>query len=123
MDDLDQIFKKLKIILKKYEGPFTPKIDFKLRYELWSIKDLEISGHKKKEVYFAGLIVRSDYVGFYFMPMYTQKNLRNAVGAELLSLLRGKSCFHIKTLNPKLEKEIKNALALGLKLYKKREWV
>ena len=27
-------------------------------YDLWSIKDLVIEGHKRKEVYFAGLIIQ-----------------------------------------------------------------
>jgi hypothetical protein len=123
VSELIEIFSKLKGMLKKYEKYFTPKFDLDSKYDLWSIKDLEIAGRKRKEVYFAGLIIQSSYVGFYFMPIYTDTKLKDVFGDNLLKLLKGKSCFHIKKLTPELESEIKQALELGFKLYKKRRWV
>ena len=120
---LVDIFTHLKTLLKKYEGPLTPKFDLDSKYDLWSVKDLEIAGRKRKEVYFAGLIIQSSYVGFYYMPIYTDTTLKDVFGPELLSLLKGKSCFHVKTLDTKLEKQIKKALEVGYKLYKERGWV
>jgi len=38
---------------------------------VWFVKDLVIAGRKCKEVFFAGLIIQKSYVGFYFMPVYT----------------------------------------------------
>lgn len=61
-DHLTEIFQKLKNILKEYEGPLKPKFDLDSKYDLWSFKDLEIAGRKRKEVYFAGLIIQSKYV-------------------------------------------------------------
>jgi len=121
--ELISIFRKIKKMMKKYEKPLVPKWDLDSKYDLWSIKDLEIDGRKRKEVYFTGLIIQSNYVGFYFMPVYTDTKLKDFFDPELLSLLKGKSCFHIKTLSPKLEKQIEKALKSGYSLYKKRGWI
>ena len=122
-EHLIEIFKKLKKLLKKYEKPLKPKWDLDSKYDLWSFKDLEISGRKRKEVYFAGLIIQSNYVGFYFMPVYVDTKLKEVFQPELLKLLKGKSCFHIKSLDKKLERQIKEALDIGYRLYKKRDWI
>ncbi|MCP4049684.1 MAG: hypothetical protein GY730_03150 [bacterium] len=56
-EELVKIFKSLKAILKKYEGSLKPKFDLDSKYDLWSFKDIEIEGRKRKEVYpdFVGL--------------------------------------------------------------------
>jgi len=122
-EHLIDIFQQLKTILKEYEGPFTPKFDLDSKYDLWSIKNIEIDGRKRKEVYFAGLIIQSKYVGFYYMPIYTDTDLKEVFEPDLLKLLKGKSCFHIKELDANLEKQIRRALKIGFKLYKARAWV
>ena len=120
---LVELFNKLKAILKEYEGEFTPKYNEEGKYDLWSIRDVEIAGRKRKEVYFAGLIVRKKYVGFYYMPLYAEKDLGDVFDPELLSLLKGKSCFHVREMNDRLEKQIRKALKVGFKLYQERDWV
>jgi len=118
-----KIFKRLKNILNKYEDPLVPKYNLDSKYDLWSVKDIEIAGRKRKEIYFAGLIIQSSYVGFYFMPIYADTSLEKVFKPELLKLLKGKSCFHIKELNADLEKQIAKALDAGYRLYKKRKWI
>ena len=49
--------------------------------------------------------------------------MKKIFAPELLALLKGKSCFHVKTLDAKLETQIRRALAAGFRLYKKRGWV
>ena len=51
-ENLVDIFKQLKKILKKYENPLKPRIDLDSRYDLWSIKDVEIAGKKQKNIVF-----------------------------------------------------------------------
>ncbi len=121
--ELVKIFKKLKKILKKYENPLKPKLDLDSKYDLWSFKNIEIAGRKRKEIYFAGLIIQSNYVGFYYMPIYTDTSLEKVFKPELLRLLKGKSCFHIKSLDNQLEIQIEDALKKGYSLYKKRGWI
>ncbi|MBI4547602.1 MAG: DUF1801 domain-containing protein [Ignavibacteriae bacterium] len=122
-DNRTEIFQTIKRLLKEYEPPLVAKSDFDSRYELYSPKGVIIAGRKKSEVWFAGLIIQSNYVGFYFMPVYTNTELKQVFKKELLSTLKGKSCFHIKTLDANLTKQIKEAIEHGYKLYKKRGWI
>ena len=73
--------------------------------------------------YFASAIIQKGYVGFYFMPVYSTPEMKDLFPPELLSLLKGKSCFHIKKLDKKLLAQVRKALKDGYKLYKTREWV
>jgi hypothetical protein len=121
--ELISIFKKLKKILKTYEKPLVSHWNLDSKYDLWSEKEITIGKRIKKEVYFAGLIIQSSYVGFYFMPIYTDSKLKDVFQPELLKTLKGKSCFHITYLDNKLESQIKTALKKGYSLYKKRGWI
>ncbi len=56
-----KIFRGLKKLLKKYERPFISKINDDKHYDLWSIKDVEIAGRMRKEVYFARLVIQRSY--------------------------------------------------------------
>lgn len=109
--------------MKKYENPLVPKMDMDSRYELWSVKNVVIEGRKRKEIYFAGIIIQSNYVGFYYMPVYVETDIKNMFETDLLKLLKGKSCFHIKKIDEVLEKQIADALEQGYLLYKKRGWI
>ena len=121
--ELSIIFKEIRALISKYENPLRPKNDTNERYDLWSYKDLVISNRKRKEVYFAGVIQYGTYVGFYYMPIYVDTDLKEVFDTELLSLLKGKSCFHIKNFTPTLKRQIKSALKTGFSLYRKRGWV
>ena len=122
-DNRIAIFRELKALLKQYEPPFTAKTDLDSRYELWSIKDLTIAGRKRKEVFFAGLIIQRNYVGFYYMPVYTDTAIKKLFKKELLSTLKGKSCFHITKTNKTLLAQVRSALRLGYAMYKKNGWL
>jgi len=121
--ELDQIFNRLKTLVSKYSPPFTVKQNTERNYDLWSIKDLVIEGRKRKEVYFASVIIQKSYVGFYFMPVYTDEELIKVFKPELLKLKKGLSCFHIKKLDQTLEEQIADALKIGYELYLTRGWV
>ncbi len=121
-DNRLEIFKEIKKLLKKYEPPLTATSDFEGRYELVSKKPVEIAGRKKPEIYFAAAIIQSTYVGFYLMSVYAHPEMTKAIPAELLKTLKGKSCFHIKTLDATLKKQIAEALKLSFDFYKKQGW-
>jgi hypothetical protein len=123
MTDLQAIFTTIKKEMAVYQSPFQPKNDKERYYDLWSFKDLVIEGRKRKEVYFAGVIVQKDYVGFYYMPVYAEPEIKALFKPELLKLLKGKSCFHIKTLDEELLRQIREALAAGYRQYQERGWV
>jgi len=121
--ELKHLFQRLKSMLKEYEAIFQSKHNDEKRYDLWSFKPVEILGRKRKEVFFAELIIRKDYVGFYYMPIYTDNELKKVFKPELLSLLKGKSCFHVRELDGELETKIADALRIGFDLYKERGWI
>ncbi len=123
VSDLIAIFDSLRRLIGKYEGPLTAKMDIQGRYDLWSIKEIVIDGRKRKEVAFASAIIQSSYVGFYFMPVYVEEQMKQIFAPELLKLLKGKSCFHIKKIDGKLEEMIAKALEDGFRLYVERGWV
>ena len=122
-EELVSIFDRLKEILKRYEDPLRPKLDLDSRYDLWSFKEVEIAGRKRREVYFAGLIIQSRWVGLYYMPIYTDAELAEVFEPRLLGLLKGKSCFRIRELDEELEAQIDDALRKGYELYEKRGWI
>lgn len=122
-EDLIKIYNELKPILKKYENPLIAKIDLDSRYDLWSVKDLVIEGKKRNEVAFAALIIQSSYVGFYFMPTYTHTEIQQVFHPDLLKLLKGKSCFHIKSVTAELKFHIEEAVKKGYELYQSKGWI
>jgi hypothetical protein len=69
------------------------------------------------------LIIQKGYVGFYFMLVYAETDLKLVFAPKLLKLLKGKSCFHIKKLTPELLDQIRSALQVGYAAYQARGWV
>lgn len=123
--DFDEIFESLQKLLEKFDKNFVQrdvKTD-KPQYHLWSKNKISIEGRKPKQIYFAGIVIQKHFVGFYYMPAYADTRLKDFFEPELLSLLKGKSCFHIKKMDPKLRKQIASALELGFRQYKKRGWL
>jgi len=121
--DLQNIFYLLKGLLEEYCPPLSAKVDESGRYDLWSIKDVVIAGRKRKEVFFASVIIQKNFVGFYYMPIYSAPEMSSIFKPGLLSLLKGKSCFHIKRLDDELREQIEKALKDGYALYQARGWV
>jgi hypothetical protein len=121
--DLLPLFEQAKTILLPYSAHFAVRRDEPGYFDLWSEKEVVIEGRKRKEVFFAGLIIQKSYVGFYFMPVYTEAEAVQFFGAELLATLKGKSCFYIKRLTPEIERQMEDALAKGLELYRGKGWV
>jgi hypothetical protein len=123
MNDLQVVFTTIIKEMTVYRPPLQPKTDTERYYDLWSFKDLVIEGRKRKEVFFAGTIIQKGYVGFYFMPVYAEPQVKGLFKPELLKLLKGKSCFHVKRLDDELIAQIRQALADGFRLYQERRWI
>jgi hypothetical protein len=123
---LEAVFDRLQASLARYAPPLVVRsggISGKRDYQLWSEKRVEIDGRKRDEVYFAGVIGQKGYVGFYFMPVYSDPEQKAMFAPELLSLLKGKSCFHIKRFDDELAAHVDEALAKGFALYVERGWI
>jgi hypothetical protein len=126
LTDLDAIFDRLEASLRRHVPPLVVRagdIAGKRDCQLWSEKDVVVAGRPRTEVFFAGVIVQKGYVGFYFMPVYTHEEARGLFAPELLALLKGKSCFHVRRLDDALLGHVDDALARGFELYRERDWV
>lgn len=121
--NLTEIFARLRAALAKYTPPYHVTLDRAGRYELWSKKAVVVDGRPRKEMFFAGLIVQKDYVGLYYMPIYAETKLTKVFSPRFLKLLKGKSCFHVKTLEGGLYDDAVAALKTGHDLYVQRGWV
>mgnify|MGYP001062054905 CR=1 FL=1 len=120
--DLIPLFEEAKRVLEPYEAYFTPRRDEDGYYDLWYEHEVEENGKKREAIFFASLIIQKSYVGFYYMPVYTHEEAKELFGEEMLSLLKGKSCFYLKEITPAIEAQMKRALEGGLELYRERGW-
>jgi hypothetical protein len=123
MDYLKEIFDEIKPLLAEYEPPMAAIANYESRYELYTDKAVIILGRKKPNLAFASLIIQNGYVGFYFMPVYTNGEIKEVFKPELLKLLKGKSCFHIKKMTPEILNQIRDALKIGFNRYQEQGWV
>jgi hypothetical protein len=123
MDNLKTIFEEIKPFMAAYQPPLVVTANFESRYELYTDKPFIFEGRKKPNISFAGLIIQSGYVGFYFMPIYTSIKLKEDISPELLKLLKGKSCFHIKKTSPELLEQIRRLIKIGFEKYQENGWL
>ena len=123
--DRGEIFAALRAELERFVPPLEARstVRDKDDYQLWSRKPVERDGRKYEETFFAGAIAQKGYVGFYYMPVYAEPEMRKLFAPDLLALLKGKSCFHVKRLDHGLRGQIRAALDAGFALYRERGWV
>jgi hypothetical protein len=123
MDEgLRGVFTALKCVLSEFNGFFTVRKDSSTEFELWSVKEFSVGKRRKKDIFFAALILQKNYVGLYFMPVYTHPSLRDDLGKDLLSNMSGKSCFHFTKADKRVLNQVRSALKKGLSLYQKLGW-
>jgi len=126
---LDAIFDRLHRLLARYSPPLKSKsgtVRNKRDFHLTIAKAVVVPGsyeNKPAEVGLAAIILQKGYVGFYFMPIYIEPDLKKKLPGALTQLLKGKTCFHIKKLDDELLEHIEIALDEGVKNYKRRGWL
>jgi hypothetical protein len=128
---LELVFEKLRRLLLKHVPPFKPGGDErgtfrgKKNFHLVVPEAVAVPGAyggKPTELCMASLVMQKGYVGFYFMPIYMNPVLQRKLSPALMKLLKGKSCFHIKSLDASLLDDIDTALLLGAKSFRDRGW-
>ena len=125
--DLDDIFKKLKFVLEKHSSGLDTFDEFlnsqakikKDSFHLYGKHEAEVYG-KKQKVFLAGIVKQKNYVGFYFMPIYSDPN-EFILSEDLKHALHGKTCFYIK--NTSLIDQVEDLLIKGKRLYKEKGWI
>ena len=126
---LASIYLKLKEVLSRHAPPLKlceMEIGKKSGVQLVVPKPVTIPGAyggKPVNMQLAAAILQKGYVGFYLMCIYMDEKAKKEISPALLRLLKGKSCFHVKTWNDGLENDIEAALVLGTKAYRERGWL
>lgn len=122
--DFIEIFQTIRAVLQPYATlGFNNRVNSETTYDLWSDRSVVIEGKKRNEVQFAAVMIHKAHVGFYYMPVYAEPEMKQIFDPAMLKLLKGKSCFHIIKLDDILLGHIEDALAEGYRLYKEKGWV
>lgn len=121
--DLQALFDPLKTLMEQYTPPLAVTQAVGGRYELSTPNPVEINGKKRPNLFFASAIIQSSYVGFYYMPVYTDGEAKAFFEPRLLSHLKGKSCFHLRSLDAELLDQIDAAMRQGVMLYREKGWL
>lgn len=122
-NSLIEIYDTLKLVLNKYAICFNDIREGNGNINLWNQGKLIIDGRVRQEIFFAGLVIQKDYVGFYFMPVYIEPKNKEFTPENLQKSLKGKSCFHIKKLDNDLIQTIDRLLSKGVEMYQNKGWI
>ena len=97
--DLQEINAHLQKILLKHSAILKTKSTHEGHIEVSGTIEA-MQGKKKVDgIYFASVVPKPKDVRFYFFPLYTHKDgLDPLVTPDLRKALKGKTCFHVKSL-------------------------
>ena len=125
-EELQEIFQAVKKEVGAFaKGDLKVKIDTAEKYDLSSVKEGIIAlGKPRKEMNLVTVALHSTYVVIHYLPLYTNcDEVTEQLPAELLKLLKAKTCFHITTTDKETMKGIKQAMKVGCDVYKKNGWL
>lgn len=115
--EVDWILDFLKHVLRKRQPELKEKTSEKGFLEFFGTKEVMQGKQKVDGHYFAGLVAKPKDARFYFFPIYTHAQAFS-LSPELKKALKGKSCFHIKSLSEEMEQEISAMIHKGVELYR-----
>jgi hypothetical protein len=128
-DSLEGVYEELVKILQRHAPPFRTDVPCmaggKRSFQLTVPKPVAIpgaSGGKPVDLQMAAVILQKGYVGFYLMCIYMNGAAKKKLSPALLKLLKGKTCFHVTTLDDGLRNDIEAALEMSTKVYRERGW-
>jgi hypothetical protein len=128
-ESLESAYARLSELLSRHVPPFRFQdlgVRNKKSVQLVVPKPVAIPGAyggKPVDLQFAAAILQKGYVGFYLMCIYMNEPVKKKISPALLKVLKGKTCFYLKSLDASLEKDIEAALDAGAKHYRQRGWV
>jgi hypothetical protein len=112
------VFDNLRSILKPYARKMTVKYDTAAHYYL----DAAYSEKWKRELFFASVQIKKNYVSFFFMPIYICPDLVKTISPELKKHMQGKSCFNFKKVEKTLFKELSQLTKQGYERFMKENY-
>jgi hypothetical protein len=113
--DAVAVFAALRAVLAKHEKSLVVKDYEPGRYYLNTTKP---NPRNQAEMFFGAVVVMKRSVSFHLMPVYAFPDMLKQATPELRKRMQGKSCFHFKTVEPALFRELDALTREGLERFK-----
>lgn len=132
MDGPEQIFRALGALIRRHRRGLDLRdmyLDSKARTQkpalhLYGKQPVSIFANRRPQpTYVAGVIRQKNFVGFYFMPIYSHPRLFAVTHPALKRMVKGKSCINVTRLDGDMLGELAALLAKGIAHYRKLGWV
>ena len=120
--ELIPIFEAIKEMFLPYDNTRALKIMANTygQATLISHKPVEMKGKMSNELWFLSVLIQKGYVGFYSNPFYLEGDMKKEFSEGFAKSLKGKSCFHIKKMDPVIIADIQKAVKLSYDEYVKQ---
>lgn len=114
-----EIFNQLQSLLNEHTPSLQRRKDTGDSVEYAGTKEAMQGKQKVDGYYFASLVTKPRDVRLYFFPIYTHADQFPELSPQMKKFLKGKSCFHIKSLDDDLVAELSDMIEKGVQLYQK----
>jgi hypothetical protein len=111
--NFDEVFRRLKMILKPHEKKMVVTYDTPIMYALNTRHIMK----NKQPLYFGGVRRGKAYVSFYLMSVYVSAEEVKGMSPALRKKMQGKSCFNFKAVDEDLFKELATLTKAGARLF------
>lgn len=119
MPDLNPVFMELRAIMAPYADKLDPKKDDQAELYL----DTRFIQKNKKPVFFGAVQVKTSFVSFHLMPVYSQPALLDGLSPALKRRMQGKSCFNFTEIDKPLFDELAALTKAGFASYQQQGFV
>ena len=117
MNELFDIQTSLQKLLKEHVPPLQVRKEQEQVFEVAGTKEAMQGKQKVDGFYFASVVPKPKDIRLYFFPIYTDPKEFEWISEDLRKCLKGKSCFHIKSLDQPLFQEMKKMIRKGVEIY------
>ena len=117
MDSVEEMREFLIDSLKRQVPPLRINKDKSDVFEVSGTKQAMQGKQLVDGYYFGSVVPKPKDVRLYFFPIYTHPNSFDLISSDLKKCLKGKSCFHFKTISPGMKIEIESMIDKGIKVY------
>lgn len=117
--NFDDVFARLKPILKNYEPLLVIKTDEPTHYYL----DTPYSEAYQKHIFFGSVQIKKNYVSFHLMPVYWYPDLLDDISPQLKSRMQGKSCFNFTSVNEDVFQELAGLTERSVQRFKESSYI
>lgn len=123
MDSVEEMREFLIECIKKHVPPLRINKDKSDVFEVSGTKHAMQGKQLVDGYYFGSVVPKPKDVRLYFFPIYTHPSAFDLISKDLRKCLKGKSCFHFKSISPEMKTEIESMIEKGIKVYSEENLV